>query len=521
MNAKFKQVVSLLDIYKTYLILIVFFCLIFLFHSLAVSKKDSTVANPDNFKDTNVIISNNTDYKIPLGSNIGDSYRLSFRLKALSLGSDQIDSSENENSVVGTDQTISNSKITVSLISKMGERKKISEVTAINSDKYQDEEISFVTDEACESIILSKSNIADTNLIFMKDEVLSRLYAKNQIELQQLRPNILGETDLKAFITRETPSQTIPVAKISTGSNLYGEVFRTDSEYLGGISLKIKVHGCGGHGSYHLGLYEVEKNGDNFTIDPTKLADYEFHSYDPSAYLNQYGEWEFPITSKLTKDRYYFIGLDSSMSQTDLRNYIEILGSNNSISSDLFTVKNTSGLILEKLSSKIYFKLYKAKYAQASGERILSGARIEDLGEGKSYYKYVTQGQPSDLLDVDQSTTLIKFTHTVLGVVQENGYFVYKFNFVDNAKKIFVESEPIGGNYYRSLLYYSFDGISWSQINFENQSTENSINQATINVDQNNVKRMFLKIAFNPSDKGKLEGLFGVKSLKVYAELSK
>lgn len=183
----------------------------------------------------------------------------------------------------------------------------------------------------------------------------------------------------------------------------------------------------------------------------------------------------------------------------------------------------------------------------------MSGAIIEDLGQGQGEYNYATQGVPEDILDLSYQAPDIRFNDgkkIIFGTAKDNSFFEYKIDTIYPARNFAFQAQQVSAGWNKNRVFYSFDEKNWQELNYsmaasdfsssesDNASVQEENSDQEINISPDNqknkiqsfdqnignvpvgTKTIFFKITYDPQDAQNGAGhYYGLKNLKVKADL--
>ena len=537
---------------RKYFFVLVIFALVLYLNNFGRPIYSQPTTNKDLYEDRSPAISSaSVAYEVPL-SNIrtGDFYRLVILCKSrpenITLDpSLPLDGQELNN------QGLHDSDLKISLVSKTTKKRLIKEIKVLNTLDYNLDQFVFPVDDIYTKLLIEKKDSNDTNQIFLKSIEVMRLDTVDFAQAQATKPYVLGATNFAGAIADISESGDRLLHTFSRKkTEIVGQIFKAESDYLSGVSFSLDVKGKGGYGSYFVELHEVDQVDGKFKVNPSVIEKVEFHAYDPLSFLDQNDEWRFPLVHKLKKGSYYFAGINNDLSRSNRSNYLSVRGYE-----DGNKYKDGEALLIDDggnstILGDLHFRAFDAQYSEYSGERVLTNASIEDLGGGRGYYNYQSAGNFSDYLDLDSfllpnlaadKVFYNQKERTVLGTAQDNTSFTYKFYAGSLIKNFTFEASQVGESYFNSRVSYSFDNQNWQELensvataSNENDDSTPIILKKDISVAEKedqalNFKQsisgngkssvVYIRITYDPNDNGKQEGLFGLKNMNLRAEL--
>jgi len=414
----------------------------------------------------------------------------------------------------------------ISLLNIYGDKKLLRTIDFKRNSNNKTIEIVGIADNRYSNLLFEKRDIDYSGVIKISNFRINRLNVINESLLNQLKTSISGATD-KDQIILESPSTKVGGGyDLDGGGGTIGQVFTAEDELVSAINLKIETIGSGGLGNYYLELREIEENGDTIKLSSQRLTYYFFSAEDLNELRYGSNSYHFPIGAKLKKGQKYFIGINTEAAQSNIFNCLKIFDSGPETSNS-YGLRSKNGKS-EKINN-LYFQLYGAKYTYFGGELVLSGATIEDFGQGEGRYRYAATGSVTDFLDlfsVKSSTgsPIVYYDNVQRGIsgkAQNNTEFIYKFDTVYPFRKMNIALSCYSGEAYESLLSYSYDNENWHQLDFEaDQFTlkkKNTLNQSIDGGDQ--ISQVFIRVTYNPDSPETSIDLFGINDIEINADL--
>lgn len=199
------------------------------------------------------------------------------------------------------------------------------------------------------------------------------------------------------------------------------------------------------------------------------LSGISFFSSDLEKYRQADGKFKFPLSSKIENGKYYFVGINNIHADVDKFNYLKIKGT---LNSDKYA-DGIATVVIDKqayaVDGQLYFITQGLKFNEYSGEKILAGEIIEDLGGKNGLFTYQPLKNSYDLADLYSYTDDISFNinkSILVGITnpQKPSNFIYKFETIFPAKnfKIFGRQPDVKWNQVK--MSYSYDGVKWKEI---------------------------------------------------------
>lgn len=346
-------------------------------------------------------------------------------------------------------------------------------------------------------------------------------------DFNNLLPPIIGNTDFSKVVLGSNiePKVATKTFKLTRKNQIIGQTFTANSKMISGVDLKLNFVGTGGAGNYYLDLREVDDLGGVLKLSSYRVAYYCFNKEIAEKNL-KIGEkiYHIPLAANLELGKKYFIGVSNTEVNFNFLNTLIIYGVAGGI--DTGEIVTLVGNITHRDYGAIYFKLYGAEYIINSDERVLTGEKIIDNGNGTGLYFYEQTGNFSDYLDIFRVDTKENSNHDIFydniqrGVSardRDENAFTYKINTVYPFTSMKIVAEQPGKEFTDAVIYYSFDNEKWQQI-ISTEENEN-IFKKLIRGDET-AETVYLKITYDKkSILGKSAHLFGIKNLKVVAKV--
>jgi len=299
--------------------------------------------------------------------------------------------------------------------------------------------------------------------------------------------------------------------------------------------MKLEFTGSGEIGNYYLELREVNNQNGKVILSPDRIAYFGFDKNSAERDLKiKEGIYHIPLAAYIEKGKTYFIGINNTEVRFNILNTLKIYGGNADSGEKI--VSSVKGKTSEK-SGSLYLKVYGVDYIKAGDEKVLTGAKILDNGDGTGSYSYGQGGSFSDYLDLEQviskensSIFYDNIQGGISGKDEDDNAFVYKINTTYPFAKLNIEAGQPGGEFTNSLVYYSFDNKNWQEIK-NDYDKEDALFSADKNKFQKllqgdgKTKTIYIKVTYDKEDAQEKNAsavpvrLFGLKNLKVVAEI--
>ena len=444
----------------------------------------------------------------------GHFYRMTMQMKART----------SDVGLVANDSSrVYDSKIGFTFIDKLSQEGQNFPVTVVNKPEYQAFEIKFQASADYSGLKISRLIVGGDNKIFMKDFKIEELNIDSAAQLDKVEANFVGQTDGSQILYKPEAANYVPYYTMANQA-LYGNVFQANADYFSGALFRFKIVGRGGLGKYWVELHQAVKDGDSFRVDPAVISSSSFMAASPDPTAVSGDSWRFNIPAFLQKNSYYFIGINTRDSQSNLFNNLKLYGSKSGSSS--FKIDNGKTVSI----GTIDVELYGADFSQVDNEKILTGAIFDNKGKN-AYYSYQSSGAISDVLDLfaaaptsnESDVSFDRDNKVVVGRVEDGVSFTYKFNTHLPIQQYSLEASQIGGDYTFAKMFYSRDNQHWQEIvakEVTNQVGNLPYWHFSELIDLNSSSHfLYLKITPDLSDSDKKVKKFGIKDLKFIAQL--
>lgn len=431
------------------------------------------------------------------------------------------------------DSSAENLKIKVMLSNHFEENQELGLFEPKNYRFIQREKISFCAGADYQNLLFIKdSNSQDSSF-----EISSVTFYPLSVEKHDffnLIDPIEGNTNFSKVIYQSGPEvkSANKDFKFTRGNQMIGQSFVANSDVISSVDLKMDFSGVGGAGNYILELREVENQNGKIQLSSDKIAYFYFNKDNAEKNLKVGGGiYHIPLVANLEKNKTYFVGITNQEVNFNTLNTLKVYGGSENIGGGKIFY-SIGGKISEEPGS-LYLSVYGADYVKVGDEKILTGAKIIDSGNGNGLYIYEQDGSFSDYLDLDQLITKkngnIFYDNVQSGVSADDegdNSFIYKINTLYSFTKINITAEQPGGKFSDSLVSYSFDQKNWQEIKESPLKGGKGGQKAFQQIIQSDGKTngIFIKVTADQNDaKGRTQTgnvhLFGLKNLKVAAEL--
>ena len=424
------------------------------------------------------------------------------------------------------------SQVRVSLTNDFAEKQDLG-LSDLKGDMFvENKEINVCANTDFSNLILAKEG-EDTSSSFETSNVAFIPLASGKTNLSDLQPSIYGNTDLADVVydSEIKASEAVDTLSFTRRNQLIGQTFEANSTMISGVDIKLEFSGEGGTGNYYLELREADYKNGKVSLSPDRIAYFGFNknSADRELKIDE-GVYHIPLAAKVEKGKSYFVGINNLEVKFNILNTLKLYSGDSDVDhGKIITSINERS---KQKSGQLYLKVYGAEYAEAGGEKVLTGARIIDNGDGTGTYSYDQKGEVTDYLDLyqvisDKNSSVFydNIQGGISGKDEEGTAFVYKINTLHPFLKMRVEAKQPNGLFVKPLIYYSFDNINWTEIK-NDLAVNDPISQADpARFDQSLqgngiLKTVYLKVAYDRDDaKEKKMHLFGLNSLKISASL--
>jgi len=369
-------------------------------------------------------------------------------------------------------------EILVKATTYLDEEENIGRLEVDSGQEFVYKELNFFFSGEHPNVLFEKENWTDGAEIYIQEANLSRLNINSEGQFVSLKPTVIGETKWDVFSENQIHDSSYSFPWLREKKSSLGQVFKSNSEYITGITLNMDIIQTRRTSSkqYVLSLREVDYDGKDIKASDGNLASLNFSTAEAlKKYRQSDGTFLFPLVAKLEKGKHYFLSIDNSKVNVGKNNFLSFRGSKEEDAYQEGSAAMKKGSQIYKIDGDLFFSVHSAQFKEIDGNRILSGAKIEDLG-GSGLYTYETKGLIQDLLDVELSSggslnfreDLRSFVNNVKG---END-FVYKFYMRHPMKNFTFLAEKVRPGWNRVKILYSFDGQNWKDIPYMEKSEE-------------------------------------------------
>lgn len=413
------------------------------------------------------------------------------------------------------------SDVSIFLTSKLDNRQKVFSENLKKSEDYIFKEILFKADDLYENLVFKKDDKKDSSKIFIKDIQVSRLNVNSEAELKQLKPTVFGNTKIIESEARQTKKWGSYFSQLQKDETRLGQIFKSEDDLLSGASFIIK-RGGSGLNKYRLELREVSQKDGGISLSSDVLAYKDFTTDEIANYTDDSGVTTFPLVSSLKKGQLYFIGIDNSLAD-NRSSYIEL---NGTLNKDAYQSGNA--VIQHETETNdmgdLFFAIHTPIFDQINKEKILTDARIEDLGESGWLYEYQSKGDFTDLLDLSyydrKNIGFNDYEGIVSGSPKDDASYVYKIYTPYSISQARIIAEQMYAGWYRTIISYSFDNQKWIDLPYTGKGKEDSVQKFdSVITGDGNENYLYVKITYDKFDNKEIK-LFGLRNFKVVEEFS-
>ncbi|MEI7792456.1 MAG: hypothetical protein WCI57_03175 [Candidatus Berkelbacteria bacterium] len=351
-----------------------------------------------------------------------------------------------------------------------------------NSYNYENQEIIFCSQKRYTNLSFSKDSPSDNVNVSIRNVNITKM-SPSYVD-EKLSPTLSGFNVHYNILESSDPINAVPIYKFNGSNKFVGNVLQASDDFISAVDMKLHFMGNGGFGAYHLVLKKVAKNeAGKYTLADRDIASFDFSSEAANKIykVNEgLGIYRFPISAKLNRGEYYFLGLSDSDVQNDFFNALEMYGAGKTID------KSIAGMSFDSRGNgrsiaTAYLSVYSAKFQnQESGDRLLFGSYIEDLGGGLGRYTYRKNRNYLTALDFFS---------------QDEQQTVYKFDTIYPSSNILIGTtvnvEGLVGNEIPKIEY-STDGSNWLAMTQDEEI--GSENNFAATLDNINNKFFYLRI---------------------------
>lgn len=402
--------------------------------------------------------------------------------------------------MVSTDET---EKVEIFARSSLDRITKVGEWELSPSPSGEYKELIFSTAYRYEDIVLRlrdtktvEEEAWDSSGVYIHSFFLSRIETRNSYELRNLQPTLFG------ISTVSERSLLVEKKKSATDNSRW--IFRAEEDYIQSLEFFGEVRSHEGQ------LYDFEIS----RLDPEtgeklgKVLQNESFIVDELEDLRvSSGNYQLPFAFPLRSGEWYVVEL-VLQKPTDH----EDLSVNPSIIFDANTHDFVdSGEII----------IHTGEYTkEISGRSILDRARLEDLGQERSY-SFMLHHEGVDytnLYDASSSIVFDQKKNLILGSQKNGEFFSYKFDTIYPFDQFVLHAVQKGNDEREIKLEYSFDNAFWKEVNFNQE--KGGPQRFFLSFPGNEVDHtVFVRASYNGEDMK--SGFFALDELSVNASIPK
>jgi len=422
----------------------------------------------------------------------------------------------------------------VYLSDEFDQSQEIKQIELQDDGDLQNNEIELCANADYQNLLFKKEQDNEVGAFEISNLVFYPLSIKKH-NFNNLISPIVGNTDFSNVVYRSMfgADDANSVFKFTRKNQIIGQIFIANADSISGVDLKLRFIRSGGSGHYLLDLKEVSNRDGRIQLVPDRIAYYYFDKKNIEQYLDtEKGVYHIPLAARLEIGKTYFIGINNEAVKFNYFNTLEIYGRSDSSNEEIiFSINDKT----RKKRSALYFQVYGTDYTRMLGEKVLTGAKILDNGDGTGQYIYEQRGEFSDYLDLEQTTAIeneiynIFYDNVVGGVsgrARGDNKFVYKINTIYPFTIMKIEADQPGGGFTNSLVYYSFNNNDWLEIQSDSYKLvdvlpeeENSFQELILG--DGKTKTVYIKVTYDKNSTGnKNIQLFGLRNLRITANLN-
>jgi hypothetical protein len=415
-----------------------------------------------------------------------------------------------------------NSEISVRVSTATDEQQEIKSILFEKAplEKYQ--EILFRAEGSFTDLIFEKKSKKDGAGIFIANVQITKLNIENEKEFSNLRLSTFGNTDLLVPDQKQTEDLSYNFEQLKESGIVLGQVFKPDSDYFTGVSLDLEAYAqsTNDRQKFILELRNADFDGEVAEIQKDPLAQLQFSLKDLGKYRQENGKFHFPLFYPLSREKYYFIGINNKKADATSSYYLTMKGSKDSLKYPNGKMVSKKGGLTYPVMGSLYFMTYGAKFQELNGKKILSNTIIEDIGKGRGMFSYLTKGFVSDLVDLDFRTPDIAFDDgkkIIYGsTLEKDSNYTYKFDTIYKFSKINLQAKQASPEWNRVKISFSLDQKNWTELPY---SDENGLQNFDWNFEPG-LPKDSIYFRVSPLDPQGDKEKYGLSGLKIQAELS-
>lgn len=386
--------------------------------------------------------------------------------------------------------------------SRLNEVLKIGDWHLEPSENGEYKELVFSTSGYYENIIIrlkenaeinttKENTFGDTRAVFIRSFFVSRVEAKNALEIKNLTPTVFGISSTKRDVLFQD-GQGSPVKW----------VFQSNGDFLQALEFSGKIVGRGRQEYvFNLIHYFPDKKEDGELVHTSSFV------LDALSGMSvPTGNYQVSFPSTLVSGEWYKVTLTRTPSKDQ---------------SNFFTVGPLEVDTVTDINAPVGdLALLVGEHLRTKNNAIFpDGAKLEDMGKNLSY-SFSLQGTALDFANIYDASSGISYDvgkRLVTGNQKNREYFTYKFDTVYPFDRFVLDA--IGeGNDTKVKLEYSFDNVFWREIPFS-QATNDS-QKFLLALDGNNKSQVvYVRVSYAGVEKK--SGFFALRTLNIDASISK
>jgi len=410
------------------------------------------------------------------------------------------------NSLTVVPATLAPSQIRVYLISKLNAKSLLGEATVLGDVTSLPVELRFKAPADGDHIVIVKSDPADPHDLYFNTFGLSRLFVTSVEEMDRLAPTIFG-IDKEETLVEQTSGQT-EIFRLRKTKSAVGQIFQSKGGQISHVSFRLALDGANIKGPFILRLQEVKRDKNRYVLSPVVLTSSQLgledilRARDLNSPLSDV--YRFPLRATLEKDTYYFVGLDSSVAHLNFLNAVQFYGRLESAGGGGEAVMFSGETTPSQQTGSLYFRL--TGQALASDANVFpQGVVMEDTGR---MYTYTYQSPDN-------------YAASVFAAGQSDKVSVYRFNLAHPLSQAAINLET-GSSQYN--VEFSLDGQRWQKMPYNEDPAmpANGTFWATTLNGNGQMSSLDIRLTRLAADEtNSTGGIFGIKQVKIYAELRK
>lgn len=396
--------------------------------------------------------------------------------------------------------------LTFSVVSIFGDEKEVGEIRIVE-DTLVHKDLVFGTDDIYTDLIVREKKSPDSssfykNEAYIESLALSPLSVKTEDEARALQP-IRFEQERPILLLPRFFNEGIKQDALSKSNSAISEVFQSSHDYLSSIELDLLVIGNGGNGRYEISLseYDVEKKQRGKQLEKKSFS---------SGMLNRYpkenGAYVLSLPIILKKDSWYIVSITNTHVEVDKKNFL--YASNVQVDSHKARVGNN------------YFRLRFGDFSKTeSGERLLFGSKLEDLGN-RLLYTYSLSETSLDFINIFESSRHVVYNEeskAVEGRGEVGNFYTYQIHTVFPFSFLKIDARQRGDVKGRVRMEYSFDNKVWVEIDADQR--ERDVISFVKKIDAvGKVSTVYIRVSYGQQEDRPTKS-FGLSKLSVIASL--